>query len=208
MSYITIYFDQKSIILSDEMTQEIDELKQTDGFLFLDALPEKSVNIALQQIQVPSTSGAILYFKDFEKLKNEFFSKFRLIKAAGGIVKNKQAEVLLIYRRGKWDLPKGKLEKGENLSACAVREVGEETGLVRLTLGARVGVTYHTYVQYGVQILKESHWFAMTSTANENLVPQTEEDITEIAWVKQQDLNKYLTNTFPSIAQILKTAFY
>jgi len=136
-------------------------------------------------------------------LKSAFFKHFTLIKAAGGLVKNGAGEILLILRRGKWDLPKGKLDKGETLEACALREVSEETGLKNLELGQLIQITFHTYSLFGKHILKETHWYAMTAKGKESLVPQTEEDITEIRWVKKTELKKYLSNTFETIAEIL-----
>jgi len=139
-------------------------------------------------------------------LKSSFFKHFTLIKAAGGLVKNKKGEILLIFRRGKWDLPKGKLDDHETIEQCAKREVQEETGLHELETGKLIEITYHTYVEFGKHILKESHWYAIKATGNEKLIPQTEEDITEIIWVKKEDLKNYFSNTFPAIIEILKKA--
>ena len=107
-------------------------------------------------------------------------------------------------RRGKWDLPKGKLDDNETIEQCAKREVQEETGLQKLKTGKLIKITYHTYVQFGKHFLKESHWYAMEATGNEKLVPQTEEDITEIIWAKKEDLEKYVSNTFAAIVDVLK----
>ncbi len=112
----------------------------------------------------------------------------------------------MIFRRGKWDLPKGKLDEGESLAECAKREVKEETGLHQVEVGKPLEITYHTYVQFGKHILKESHWYAMKATGTEKLLPQTEEDITEIKWVQKSDLKNYQSNTFPTILQVLKHA--
>jgi mutator protein MutT len=99
------------------------------------------------------------------------------ILAAGGIVRNENGEILMQYRRGKWDLPKGKLDDNETIEECAVREVEEETGLTNIQLGALIGVTNHRYVERGLEIDKETHWFAMRVAGDQTLVPQTEEDI-------------------------------
>src|SRR5215510_275068 len=96
--------------------------------------------------------------------------------AAGGLVVNDRDELLMIFRRGKWDLPKGKLDKGESLKDCAIREVEEETGLKNITLGPPLIITYHTYHEGARFILKESHWYKMSVSGQQNLVPQTEED--------------------------------
>ena len=112
----------------------------------------------------------------------------------------------MIFRREKWDLPKGKLDAGETIEECALREVEEETGLKNLELRKFLKITFHTYVQFGKHILKETHWYSMIPKGNENLIPQTEEDITETRWVKKTDLKNYLSNTFPAIAEILNHA--
>jgi len=129
----------------------------------------------------------------------------RRIIAAGGLVTNHQDELLMIFRRGKWDLPKGKLDKGESIEACAVREVEEETGIRDIQLGALIGITYHDYFDpwCGEEVCKESHWYAMKIVGEQKLIPQTEEDITEIKWVNETELKICLENSYPSIIEII-----
>ena len=112
------------------------------------------------------------------------------ILAGGGLVLNEKGGLLMIYRRGKWDLPKGKLDEGETIEDCAVREVLEETGLLNVELGELIGITYHEYFDRHLQeeVIKESYWFAMRAKSDQLLVPQTEEDITEIKWVSDDEL--------------------
>ncbi len=126
------------------------------------------------------------------------------ITAAGGIVQNESEEILFQFRRGKWDLPKGKLDEGETIEACAVREVEEETGLKGIELGELVGVTMHHYTENDLEIEKETFWFAMKVTGEQNLVPQIEEDITDLRWVKEFELKDYLTNTYQNIIEIVE----
>ncbi|MDR6340269.1 8-oxo-dGTP pyrophosphatase MutT (NUDIX family) [Filimonas zeae] len=123
--------------------------------------------------------------------------------AAGGLVTNDQGDLLMIYRRGKWDLPKGKQDDGESIAACAVREVEEETGLKQVILGDSLGITLHTYEQDGVEIEKETHWFKMLAPGVQQLVPQTEEDIEKIEWANKAALKTYLQNTYANIAEIV-----
>ena len=96
------------------------------------------------------------------------------------------------------------IDKGETLEECASREVMEETGLKNIKPGKKIVTTYHTYDEYGKHILKESHWYKMKIREDQKLIPQTEEDITEIKWVKKKDLPKYLNNSFGTIRQVLK----
>ncbi|MDB5193328.1 MAG: bis(5-nucleosyl)-tetraphosphatase, asymmetrical [Segetibacter sp.] len=124
--------------------------------------------------------------------------------AAGGIVENEEGKILLIFRRGKWDLPKGKLDDGETIEECAVREVEEETGLRNIKLGELVGVTNHYYNEKGKDLLKESHWYAMKVTGQQNLVPQLEEDIHELKWVSEHEIQPYMSNTFNNITEIIE----
>lgn len=123
--------------------------------------------------------------------------------AAGGLVLNENSELLMIYRRGKWDLPKGKVEEGETIAAGAVREVQEETGLKQVILGEGLGISVHTYKAYGEEILKETHWYRMEAAGSQTLVPQTEEDIEKIEWVNKTDLADRLQNTYANIADIV-----
>ena len=118
---------------------------------------------------------------------------------------NEKKEILLIFRRGKWDLPKGKLDKGETLEGCAVREVEEETGLTKVKLIAPLTISYHTYHEGTKFILKESHWYNMKTKSDQPLTPQTEEDIHEIKWIRNEDIKQFIKNTFPSIVDVLQT---
>lgn len=125
--------------------------------------------------------------------------------AAGGLVSNENNELLMIYRRGKWDLPKGKLDEGESIEQCAVREVQEETGLADITLQNLVGITYHEYFDtyINADVTKETHWYAMQAAPGQQLVPQTTEDIEEIEWVRKEILEIYLNNTYANIVDII-----
>lgn len=128
--------------------------------------------------------------------------------AGGGLVLNDGGELLMIFRRGKWDLPKGKLDAGETIEACAIREVKEETGLKEVEHGERIGITYHEYFDPYLKedVIKESHWYAMRVRGEQELVPQTEEDITEIKWVAGNELAACLENSYPNVVEIIKKA--
>jgi 8-oxo-dGTP pyrophosphatase MutT (NUDIX family) len=128
------------------------------------------------------------------------------IQAGGGLVENERSEVLFIFRRGKWDLPKGKLDRGETLEQCAIREVGEETGVRQLNLIRFLLITEHEYVERGKKILKETHWWLMKTGGSQILIPQTEEDIAEIKWIGSENFNLVLQNTYPAIVDVLKSA--
>lgn len=129
------------------------------------------------------------------------------INAGGGLVTNKNGEYLLIYRYGKWDLPKGSQEPGEDIRYSAIREVSEECGLGidQLSIGRQLCDTYHTFHRDGKFNLKFTRWFMMEYCGQEyDLVPQTEEHIEKAQWVKPNELKNYLSNTYPSILEVFE----
>jgi 8-oxo-dGTP pyrophosphatase MutT (NUDIX family) len=129
-----------------------------------------------------------------------------VIKAGGGLVENEKQEHLFMFRRGKWDLPKGKLDPGESLEKCAIREVEEETGVRILELKKFLLVTEHPYEERGRALLKETHWWLMKANSNQRLIPQAEEEITELRWIGGSALATVLRNTYPGIIEVLRAA--
>ena len=127
--------------------------------------------------------------------------------AAGGIVMNPNQEILWIFRRGFWDLPKGKLDPNETIEACAIREVMEETGISHLVLGKLILTTTHQYHDkyLNKEVEKTTYWYAMTTDTLQDGKPQTEEDIEAIAWVKKADLAPYLAKTYDTIKEVMET---
>ncbi len=204
---ITIYFDEKPIHLCDEINESLNELIHQPYVIFVDELSTPAIKSLLHEIKKDEFHAGIIWNTDFEKLQKSFFKHFILIEAAGGIVQNSNKEILFIFRRGKWDLPKGKLEKKETLEQCAQREIEEETGLTGHLLKKKIGETYHTYNEFGKHILKTSHWFYFTSNTRQKLEPQTAEDITKTEWIKTQDIKLPMSNTFENIKEILRKFF-
>ncbi|MEP6615710.1 MAG: NUDIX domain-containing protein [Ginsengibacter sp.] len=198
-----IFFGDKPVFLCDEINEEIHEYMHHPDVIFIDETSAPAIHTLIHEIAKAEFNAGILWHKSFQKLKNAFYKHFSLVQAGGGLITNPKNEVLMIFRRGKWDLPKGKLDTNETIEDCALREVREETGLSNLILGTHVTTTYHTYAEFGKHILKESHWFFMESTGMENPVPQTEEDITDIRWISQDELKKYVSQTFPAIQEVL-----
>ena len=126
-----------------------------------------------------------------------------MIEAAGGMVTNSKGAFLFIYRNGKWDLPKGKIEKGEKNREGAVREVEEECGITVSAIGQKICKTYHTYTVKGEVVLKRTHWYEMSYKGAEKLKPQKEEGITEVRWFRKGHIDAIVKNTFPSIMDVL-----
>ena len=131
----------------------------------------------------------------------------KIIEAAGGLVFNKQQELLMIFRRGFWDLPKGKWEQGESMMECARREVEEETGISDIQVGSLIDITRHIYSDADGYIVKENHWYHMQAP-NQVLVPQTAEGISEACWVPRNSVHKYLLNTYFSIKYLVEKSGY
>lgn len=128
---------------------------------------------------------------------------FRCINAAGGLIKNEKNEYLFIFRRNKWDLPKGKVDDGETSEQAAIREVKEECGLKKIKTDRSVCHTFHIYPLKNNFVLKSTHWFLMTAHSGQQLKPQTEEDITETTWLQPAKIKKIYNNTFPSVLEVL-----
>ncbi|WP_417601914.1 NUDIX hydrolase [Owenweeksia hongkongensis] len=137
---------------------------------------------------------------------NDFTEMYEIIEAAGGIVRNGAGEILMIYRLGKWDLPKGKLEEGESVEEGAVREVIEECGISNLRVIRELPITYHTYEIGGKKILKRTYWFEMHTKFIGDLVPQIEEHIEKAQWVNPDFLDEYMGNTYASIHWLVEAS--
>jgi 8-oxo-dGTP pyrophosphatase MutT (NUDIX family) len=206
--HIKIYFNDKPLFLTDAITPEIEPFKHHDDAVYIDEFSHGALNSMLHEMRQEKVHAGIYFHTNVQELKKAFWKKFILVKAAGGLVVNEAGELLFIFRRGKWDLPKGKLDDDESLETCAVREVQEETGLQQVHLQKHLVTTYHTYDESGHHILKETYWYLLSASKNEPLIPQTIEQITQIEWADPANLNKYVSNTYPSIVDVLKAAGY
>jgi len=157
-------------------------------------------------LEAHTTNNIEIYVggNDFETTWQLFFSDFKIVEAAGGIVLNQRNEILFILRNGFWDLPKGKVEKEESVDVAAIREVEEECGIKKPSIIKKLLVTYHTYDTYGENCIKPTHWYLMRYEGDEKLFPQEEEGITKVEWVKREDISSKLSNTFGSIVDVIK----
>jgi 8-oxo-dGTP pyrophosphatase MutT (NUDIX family) len=204
--YIKIYFNDKPLFLCDRMTDEINVFAHHDDAVLIDEFSHPAVNSMIHEMRQEKVHAGIFIHNDLETLKKAFWKKFLIIQAGGGLVRNEKGEYLFMFRRNKWDLPKGKLDPGETLEQCAVREVGEETGLHNVRPESPLVVTYHTYDENGKHILKETHWYRMGVSDGRSITPQQEEQITELRWVAPDGMGVLLKNTFPSIIDVLRAA--
>jgi len=141
---------------------------------------------------------AFVLAQDPKVLWRDFQTLYRRVNAGGGVVEN-NGEILCIYRRAIWDLPKGKLDPGETWKQAALREVMEETGLKSVVLGPKLGRTLHTFnTRAGNRILKVTKWYHMTTEYRKFQV-QVEEDIEEARWLAPQ---VFLSGEFPMFHSI------
>lgn len=143
-----------------------------------------------------------LFHKNEKKLISKFKKKIKVVKAGGGIVKNSKNQILFIYRRNKWDLPKGKKDKGETIDSTALREVREETGVESLMIETFYKKTFHIFKKGKNYFLKETSWFKMNTNYSGELNPEFGEDISKAEWKYENEI-KDLKNTFPNIKLLL-----
>lgn len=177
---------------------------QSERYVYTDVDQLTSIlnNQAKARVQKP----ILIYSFDLNKLWRKFTQLYKVIDAAGGIIMNDKDEVLFIFRKGKWDLPKGKVDEGELIKDAAEREVKEECGIKDLQVGKLFGYTYHTYNENKRKILKRTYWYEMHSE-DKTFVPQLEEDITEVTWIPKSKLQGILNKSFRSVADLIREYF-
>lgn len=149
----------------------------------------------------------IILHNDPSRVLHKIESLTRVIEAAGGAVKNSEGKLLMIHRRGKWDLPKGKIDKGETPEKAAVREVEEECGISGLKITRTLSPTYHTYKEGEQLILKKTYWYEMSTSDSKTLVPQTEEGIAKCEWRNEAGVAEALKDTFHSVVEVVSELY-
>lgn len=198
-----IYFNEGALILTDSL----DELKGIPNLYFIgDDELHKSFKILISSESYGKAMTFGLMCPDPKETFEEFAEDYTVIQAAGGLVFNKNSELLTIKRNGIWDLPKGKIEKHEDQRAAALREVMEETGINHINISEKIGETYHAYYEDETVLLKETHWYKMNSQGNPGLTPQTEEGITEVKFENMKWFDGEEFQTYASIRDIIQQA--
>lgn len=205
--FIKVYINDQPLYLCDKLNAEIDEILKHPDVIYIDELSTPAINTLLHEVKKEQFHAGVIFHKDFKKLKNTFFKHFNFIEAAGGIVQNEQKEILFIERLGKWDLPKGKIDAGENAEIAAAREIEEETGVKKLVLKNKIGETYHVYEAFGKKNIKTTYWYYFESNGTQRNTPQLEENITEVKWFSTKNIKEPVANTYPSIKDILAVFF-
>ncbi|WP_203257858.1 NUDIX hydrolase [Hyunsoonleella ulvae] len=153
----------------------------------------------VRKLNKSSTQEAYLVHKKEEKLLKKFLKKAPNVIAGGGKVYNKEGKVLFIFRNGKWDLPKGKIEKKESIEETAIREVEEETGVTGLKIVKPLETTYHIFKRRGRYRIKITYWFEMVTTFDGKLYPQEKEGITKVKWLGKKKIKKAMENSYANI---------
>ena len=194
-----VFFKERKIILTDNFTRHF-QVKYGLFYKYREQGDLEELVLLFQKLS--RIENLYIFHTDIEELREAFRACFIPLEAAGGLVKNKEGKFLLIYRRGKWDLPKGKLDKGESKESAALREVEEECGIQDLRIESPLLSTYHTYTFKKGIALKKTSWYEMYYEGNSELIPQKEEDITEVKWVSAAQLAPYLDQSYSLIRDV------
>ena len=173
--------------------------------LIYDALPDSidSLLKIMTEKKLKKTYSVTVTLKNKKEVTKHLKKKFKLIKAAGGIVQNRENKILFIYRLGKWDLPKGKKDKGEKIKNCAVREVEEETN-TKVKIEKKTCTTWHTYTRYKKFILKKTVWYKMKCIDDSKMKGQKKEKIEKVRWMENKIINEILINSYKSLSYVMK----
>ena len=193
MRMYKVYYNNNFLLISDKSTKcnACLPINIIDN-LFIDEFTDDSID-----------NNYIFITDNIDNALDKLKIYLNYIKAAGGLVLNSKKEILLIKHYNVWDLPKGWIGKGEDEKTCALREIKEECGISKHKIINKLADTFHIYKHSGKLNLKHTVWFLMSYNSNETLIPQTEEDISEIVWVPIPDLPNYYENMYSSIVDIL-----
>ena len=186
-----VFYKKKIILLTDVL----EEGKDFKSFPIKDVKFKKVIKL----LNKKNTNSVHLFHKNKDKLLKYFFKLIPTVIAAGGKITNSKSETLFIYRNDKWDLPKGKAEKNEQLPQTALREVKEETGIKKVSINKPLDITYHIFRRNNEYRLKVTYWFDMFSDYEGIFFPQLDEGITDVKWVKKDDLEEIKINSYPNI---------
>lgn len=202
-----VFLNHRILFIGNNV-QNVDQ----SGLVLVEASDSDSIQQACELfLNDEQNRNVFLQVDGFEKPHVLLSSFFKIVKAAGGLVVNNSGEFLCIKRWGKWDLPKGKIEKGETKKNAALREVAEETGISCLALNQKLTVSYHIYkskFHNNEWILKPTYWYSMLTLNNQEPVPQLNEDISEACWLTAGQVKEMvLPNTYPSLLPVFEKFF-
>ncbi len=186
-----VFVNDKPLFLTNEI------VKETDFQFFL--LESVDIEKVIRQMFQNKIQKAYLYHPDEKEILKTLKSKIPSQKAGGGLVYNKKNEILFIFRNGKWDLPKGGHEKGEEILETAIREVEEETGAKKLIISEKLQKTYHIFNKNGKHKIKITQWFKMKTDYEGELTPQKSEGIEKVEWLDSEQVKEALKNSYENI---------
>jgi 8-oxo-dGTP pyrophosphatase MutT (NUDIX family) len=186
-----VFVNDKPLFLTNEIA------KETDFQLFL--LESVDIESLIIKMFNNKISKAYLYHPDEKEILKKVKEQIPVRKAGGGLVYNSKGDVLFIFRNGKWDLPKGGIEKYEEIEETAIREVEEETGAPTLQIRKKLQKTYHVFKRNGKYRLKITHWFEMITDYEGKLLPQANEGIEKAVWLNPEQVKEALKNSYENI---------
>jgi 8-oxo-dGTP pyrophosphatase MutT (NUDIX family) len=200
-----IYLNDKYILLTTDISQ-ISQDQAIKHYQIFDEEAEEIKKLVADFVEPANHFSIAIEVKSTKAFIKELRKHFQYIEAAGGFIEN-SGKYLFIHRHGRWDLPKGKLEKKETIEAAAVRECEEECGIKNLTITGQLSSTFHIYAHKGGFALKQTYWFYMISDFSNQLLPQTEEDIDQVKWFDRQEIEEIiLGDTYYTISDVVKEA--
>lgn len=191
-----VFVNDKPLFLTNKIE------KETDFQLFLlDSVDIDKIIIKYFQNKIQK---AFLYHPNEKEILKKIKEKIPVQKAGGGLVYNSKGAVLFILRNGKWDLPKGGVEKNEGIEDTAIREVEEETGVTGLEIVRKLQKTYHIFKRNGKYRLKITHWFEMKTDFDGDMVGQLEEGIEKVVWLSKEQIPEALENSYENIRLLIE----
>ena len=196
-----IYLNEVKLIVAEKLPAGLEnyQVLEEKGFSLPDFFQEKCSG------SLPE--NYVLVVANAETFITKARQHFKYIEAAGGLVYNNEGACLFIYRRDKWDLPKGKIDAGESPIEAAQREVEEECGVVVTAVNELLAETYHLYSLKKKVVFKKTYWYAMAVSGKPELIPQAEEDITEACWLLKNQLDEVKANSYPLILDLVNEQF-
>ena len=196
-----VFFNQKLILL----TTDIISPKEDSPFFYVKFTNKKFV---VQMLKSKKVKMLYLYHSKEDKLWYYFLNMFKLIEAAGGLVRNlKTNHFLFIFRNKKWDLPKGRINKNEEVQKAAIREVEEETGVENLSITKPLNTTYHIFKRNRKYRLKKTFWYLMETDYNGELTPETKEGIEKAIWVDKELIDPLKSEMYENINLVISNYF-
>ena len=196
-----VFFNQKLILL----TTDIISPREDSPFFYVKFTNKKFV---VQMLKSKKVKMLYLYHSKEDKLWYYFLNMFKLIEAAGGLVRNlKTNHFLFIFRNKKWDLPKGRINKNEEVQKAAIREVEEETGVENLSITKPLNTTYHIFKRNRKYRLKKTFWYLMETDYNGELTPEIKEGIEKAIWVDKKLIVSLKSQMYQNINLIISTYF-